>query len=639
MTLLAITAAIAATSIPTDAGTDTLVNTDTASYRATQELHETFGEDPVVVLAEGNLRRLLLTSNLARLLRLESCLAAKLPPGAKAIPGPCTELARMKPVEFLVGPATFLNEAVIQIDSQLERLARRVPPQQLRRLAIEVATKYGISSIPSLGNPEFTSAVVFDPRRPAGTPKARLAYLFPNDHSAQIVLRLRPDLSESERHRALQQIHAAVFDTTPRKGCGRGGSAAPCFALQGGHYVLSGVPVVVDGLARALKNALLVLLAVAVALMALVLLLVFRSRLRLLPLALALATAALTFGLFDLAGGSLTMASIAVLPILIGLAVDYAIQLQARFDEAIAAGESGSAAAASAAARGGPAIGTACLATGAGFLALLLSPTPMVRTFGLLLVLGVAIGFCLALTAGFAALSFRRVGGPSPSDGARPPERILSLALKHPGRVLAAGLALAVVGWGVGTQIETQSDIRSLAPQSIEAVRELNRLQDATGVSGELDVKVGAPDLTDPATLLWMARFKRRVLRDNGFSGPNPSCLEAEVCPGPALSDFVVGGAAALSELPEYDLRQVAPVDPKTGLPGHTALLSFGIRAQSLAKQQALIDRVRGEIGTPGTPGGPPPGLEVQLAGLPVIAAAAANDLSASRYWLALAGL
>ena len=56
--------------------------------------------------------------------------------------------------------------------------------------------------------------------------------------------------------------------------------------------------------------------------------LVFRSRLRLLPLAVALAAAALTFGLLGLVGGSLTMASIAVLPILIGLAVDYAIQLR-----------------------------------------------------------------------------------------------------------------------------------------------------------------------------------------------------------------------------------------------------------------------------------------------------------------------
>ena len=88
-----------------------------------------------------------------------------------------------------------------------------------------------------------------------------------------------------------------------------------------------------------------------------------------------------------------------------------------------------------------------------------------------------------------------------------------------------------------------------------------------------------------------------------------------------------------------YDLRQVAPLDPKTGLPGHTALLSFGIRAQSLEGQQALIDRVRSEIGAPGSPGGPPPGVEVRLAGLPVIAAQSATDLSHSRYWLTLAGL
>ena len=39
-----------------------------------------------------------------------------------------------------------------------------------------------------------------------------------------------------------------------------------------------------------------------------------------------------------------------------------------------------------------------------------------------------------------------------------------------------------------------------------------------------------------------MADFKQRVLRENGFSGPRPSCLKAEICPGPALSDFLVSG-------------------------------------------------------------------------------------------------
>ena len=75
----------------------------------------------MVVLARGDLQRLVLTANLGRLLRLEGCLSAKVPRGARPIPGPCAELARMHPVQFLTGPATFLNEAVIQIDGQLSK--------------------------------------------------------------------------------------------------------------------------------------------------------------------------------------------------------------------------------------------------------------------------------------------------------------------------------------------------------------------------------------------------------------------------------------------------------------------------------------------------------------------------------------
>ena len=84
----------------------------------------------------------------------------------------------------------------------------------------------------------------------------------------------------------------------------------------------------------------------------------------------------MTFGLLELFGGSLTIASIATLPILIGLVVDYAIQLQARYDEAAAGGASPLEAARTAAGRAGPTIATACLATAAGFLALQLSPDP-----------------------------------------------------------------------------------------------------------------------------------------------------------------------------------------------------------------------------------------------------------------------
>ncbi|HEY5816028.1 MAG TPA: MMPL family transporter [Solirubrobacterales bacterium] len=648
------------------------------------------------MLAEGDLQRLILTANLGRFLRLEGCLSGKVPEGANPIPGPCAELAELDPVRSAIGPATFLNEAVIQIGRQLRRLAATTPPAQLRELILQIAARYGITSTPSLTNPDFLAAVVFDLRKARGTPKARLAYLFPNNRSAQVILRLEPDLTESERHRAIEAIEAVVRDPIVRERCAFRGEPERCFELKGGRYVISGVPVVVDAVTRALKDALLVLLGVALVVMAVALMLVFRSRWRLLPLAIALGAAALTFGLFGLVGGSLTMASIAVLPILIGLAVDYAIQLQARYDEAIAIGASpGVDAARLAASGGGPTIGVACLATGAGFLALQLSPTPMVRSFGLLLVVGIAIAFGLAFFAGFAALSLRSDGTgvrglpdargvlffappawreklaarrktqqaegdpslPSPVVAPALPawlQRVLALGQQRPQMVLGVGLVLAVIGWGVGTQIPIQTDIRELAPQNVEAVEELNELQELTGVSGELDVSIKAPDLTDPATIEWMADFKRRALEAGGFSGANASCKTAEVCPGPALSDFVTGGGlvateeaaltrggirSALRQIPAYDLEQVATVDPETGLPGGTALLGFGIRAQSLEDQQELIERIRDEVGEQGEEGGPPAGVEVELAGLPVIAASAASDLSDSRYLLTLAGL
>jgi hydrophobe/amphiphile efflux-3 (HAE3) family protein len=642
---LAIFAAIGATQLPTDAGVDTLVDPGSPTAEATQKVREDFGEEPIVVLVKGELPELILGDDLFRILRLEGCLSGKVPKGASSIPGPCTELADLEAVEFLTGPATFLNESVVQIDNQLRRLAENVSADQFREYLLAVATKYGITSVPSITNEEFVATVVFDLARPRGTPKARLSYLFPNAKSAQIVIRLKPGLSESERRRAIELIEAAVAETTPRKACKEGGKPAPCFELENGSYVVSGAPVVIDGVSSALKDALLLLFAIAVAVMALVLFLVFKSRWPLLPLLIALMAAALTFGLLALVGGSLTMASIAALPILIGLAVDYAIQFQARSAEVDSVVEG--------ATRSGPTIAAACGATAAGFLALQLSPIPMVRGFGWILILGIAIAFVLALTVGLGALTLlgrvAREGDAehpaqaSPSrDRTRPPERLLSLAVSNPVPVLAVGIGLAVMGWAAGTQVETVSDIRELAPQNVKAVEGLNELQDTTGVSGELDVSIQAEDLTSPETVQWMAGFKKRALEAGGFGGESPSCLDAEICPGPALSDFLVKGEeeptakridATLSALSPYALRQVAPLDPETGEVGHQALISFGIRAQSLENQQKLVDRVRDAIGEP------PEGVEVQLAGLSVIAAESAGDLSSSRYWLTLAGI
>ena len=73
--MVALIGAVAALRLEPDAGTDQLVDSDSAAYRATQEFRQKFGDDAVVVLVKGNLEQLVLTSDLGTLLSLEGCLS------------------------------------------------------------------------------------------------------------------------------------------------------------------------------------------------------------------------------------------------------------------------------------------------------------------------------------------------------------------------------------------------------------------------------------------------------------------------------------------------------------------------------------------------------------------------------------
>ena len=58
------------------------------------------------------------------------------------------------------------------------------------------------------------------------------------------------------------------------------------------------------------------------------------------------------------------------------------------------------------------------------------------------------------------------------------------------------------------------------------------------------------------------------------------------------------GIEATLAALSPYALRQVAPLDPQTGKVGHSALISFGIRAQTLGRTAAAARPRPAAIGT-----------------------------------------
>jgi predicted RND superfamily exporter protein len=439
--LLALGGGALALRLTPTAATDTLVPRSSASFKATERYHRAFGDDAVIVLVRGSLRQLVLTSDVERVLGLEGCLSGNVP--ANVVPrgggnGPCAQIGREHVTQVVFGPGTFINESVTQISGQFasqraalagqERTAaqatyqlaigRHYKPAQARRLGqqaaqlvqaefvrnmLALAVQYGLRSLPSINDPDFVSTLVFDPLKPLGTPKPRFQYLFPTPNSALVQIRLKPGLPDNVRRHAIALIRAAV--------------AMPDWRLaHGERYFVTGVPVIVSDLTGAITHSIVVLLFAALLVMAAVLALVFRQRLRLLPLGIAVGAAALTFGALALSGASLTMASIGALPVLIGLAVDYAIQFQSRYEELRGTSADGARAEPDpaelvprAAALGAPTLAAAGLATAGGFAVLALpvigSPVPMVRDFGVLLVVGVALAFLLALTAGSAALA------------------------------------------------------------------------------------------------------------------------------------------------------------------------------------------------------------------------------------------
>ena len=666
--LLALGGAALALRLEPTASTETLVDRGSGTFEETERFARDFGDEAVLVLVEGELTRTVLTADLGRVLRLEGCLSGNVPDTPKGLgrlPPVCRELAELKPAKAVYGPGTFINTAARRISEEFvarrresRRRARRAaetartlsrrrgdPPADQERLArtaaeavndqfmrdvVTLALRYGITTPPSIGSAEFVSALVFDRGAgEVGVPKSRFAYLFPSPNAALIQVRMRLDLSDAERRRAIDLIEEAV--------------AQRAFRLRaGGRYVVTGVPVVVEGLADAVRRSIFVLLGAALVLMAATLALVFRSRPRLLPLALALAAAAMTFGALSLAGGGLTMASVAVLPVLIGLAVDYAIQFQARFDEErrrrprLGRRESAVAAAAS----GGPTIVTAGIATAVGFLVLLISPVPMVRGFGALLVLGIGLALACALCAGFAALArfageprpaadVRRRGGPRLRAGREgllnAVWRALGVALARPRRVLAVALVLAVAGLALDTQSPVVSDVRELVPRDLEALQDVNALQEETGVAGEIDVTVRADDITDPAVVTWMTRFQRDVLRAHGYR-PGKSCAQdrnpPELCPALSLPDlFADAGPTAvqvrrlLDTVPAYFSQGVVTADRRT------ANLAFGIRLMPLDRQKDVVDDIKRRLD-------PPPGVEAAVVGLPVLTAEANGALA-----------
>jgi len=157
-------------------------------------------------------------------------------------------------------------------------------------------------------------------------------------------------------------------------------------------------------------------------------------------------------------------------------------------------------------------------------------------------------------------------------------------------------------------------------------LRDVNVLQEETGVSGEIDVTVRADDITDPKVISWMSSFQESTLKAAGYKDGERCAQEKdppELCPALSLPTLLRTVDAReqsqvrglLDAVPPYFSQGVVTRDRKT------ANLAFGIRLQSLADQKKVVEKIKDRLN-------PPEGVTASVVGLPVLAAEANGALS-----------
>ncbi|MBT4513035.1 MAG: RND family transporter [Chloroflexi bacterium] len=280
----------------------------------------------------------------------------------------------------------------------------------------------------------------------------------------------------------------------------------------------------IEEISKSISDNLTWLLGLSMGVMAVILILMFRVRWNLLSLFMVGIAALWTFGMMGYIGVDLSMTSMAVLPVLIGIGIDYSIQFHNRYQEEVLRRKSVRKSIIASVTYMFPTVAIALVATVIGFITLFISEVPMVQDFGKILAVGVITSFFIALfllhsivhtvdkrlpaqklgeTSRSATLLFERLL----STGAR-------ISLKYPIPILLIAVLLGIAGGIADRWLPSKVDHEEMMPQNSDTLKDIRYLRDITGYEGELRFMVKAEDVTSPDFLKWMKVFQDQMVID-----------------------------------------------------------------------------------------------------------------------------
>jgi uncharacterized protein len=229
----------------------------------------------------------------------------------------------------------------------------------------------------------------------------------------------------------------------------------------------------------------------------------------------------LTFGVIGFSGMQITMVTIGAFPVMIGIGIDYAIQFHSRFDEEIRKSPI-TEAITTTITKAGPSVLYALIATAMGFIALTISPLPMIRSFGITCVIGIICCYIAAIVVVpvFCILvNYRPVKeqaykkpDTSKSNIERYNElvgRVVKMVSRNAVPVLIICVLLAVIGFQLDNEIIVNTDEKTFVPADMPAKVNLDKVRRTMGETLSVPVIVQGSDLLSPDSVRWMYEYQK----------------------------------------------------------------------------------------------------------------------------------
>ena len=203
----------------------------------------------------------------------------------------------------------------------------------------------------------------------------------------------------------------------------------------------------------------------------------------------------------------MTMVSMAVFPILIGLGIDYSIQLQNRYEEEKSVKIT--------LAQIGKSVAIAVIATVLGFISLYASPVPMIKDFGKMLTIGVIISFIGSVLLLMPTLHIRDTFGEKLKktrkyDNGRETrlDKILKattrFVLRYSIFIIIISITIAGFGFSVDNKIGVETDIETFMPQDMAALSDIHEIRDVVGSTNQMAIYMDGEDILTEENINWI---------------------------------------------------------------------------------------------------------------------------------------